>query len=371
MCPDPFSVYLAGAVEHAPDGGLGWRARVERFLGSFPGAVCVNPAVNETKPLTEEERARFRKWRETDYPRFHGVMQKIIQWDLEQLSRCQAVICFWDDACARGAGTQGELTLAWRLGLPVYLVAGVPLGEVPSWALGCASEVFESPEALEKRLAQEWKRLTAKAGSRNIMLFHRAHRSETGVIMQKSFRGQTGWIEVICGSMFSGKSEELIRRLKRAEIARLRIQVFKPAIDNRYAEEHIVSHSELRYKADVVSTSQEIKDKLQPRTEVIGIDEAQFFDPGIVEVCNLLADMGKRVIVAGLDKDYLGRPFEPMPQLMAVAEDVTKIAAICMQCGAPAHCTQRLIESNERIVVGAAGSYEARCRRCFEPEGRA
>ena len=185
--------------------------------------------------------------------------------------------------------------------------------------------------------------------------------------MQRISRGTIGWIEVICGSMFSGKSEELIRRLKRAEIARLRIQVFKPAIDDRYSEEHIVSHSEMKFKAELVRTAREILDRVQPRTEVVGIDEAQFFDPGIVEVCNAMADMGKRVIVAGLDRDYLGRPFEPMPQIMAIAEDITKTAAICMQCGNPAYYTQRLIESSERIVVGASEAYEARCRRCFEP----
>lgn len=186
--------------------------------------------------------------------------------------------------------------------------------------------------------------------------------------MQKFMRGgQTGWIEVICGGMFSGKSEELIRRIKRAEIARLRIQVFKPVIDNRFSEEHIVSHSEMKYKAEIVQNSQEILARVLPRTEVIGVDEAQFFDAGLVDVCNKLADLGKRVIVAGLDKDYLGRPFEPMPHIMAIAEDITKTAAICMQCGSPAYYTQRLIESDERIVVGAGNAYEARCRRCFEP----
>jgi thymidine kinase len=185
--------------------------------------------------------------------------------------------------------------------------------------------------------------------------------------MQKFIRGPVGWIEVICGSMFSGKSEELIRRLKRAEIARLRIQVFKPAIDNRYSEEHIVSHSEMRYRADIVANSGEVLARVQPRTEVVGIDEAQFFDPGIVEVINQLADLGKRVIVAGLDRDFLGRPFEPMPHIMAVAEEITKTVAICMQCGNPAYYTQRLIASEEQIVVGGAGAYEARCRRCFEP----
>ncbi len=185
--------------------------------------------------------------------------------------------------------------------------------------------------------------------------------------MQKFIRGQMGWIEVICGSMFSGKSEELIRRLKRAEIARLRIQVFKPALDDRYSQEHIVSHSDMRYKAEIVRSGDELLERVRPRTEVVGVDEAQFFDTSVIPALNTLADMGKRVIVAGLDKDYLGRPFDPMPHIMAIAEDVTKTAAICMQCGNPAYYTQRLIQSDERIVVGALGAYEARCRRCFEP----
>jgi len=167
--------------------------------------------------------------------------------------------------------------------------------------------------------------------------------------------------------MFSGKSEELIRRLKRAEIAKQRIQVFKPSLDDRYSETHIVSHSDMKYQAEIVKTASEIMERVQPRTEVVGIDEAQFFDPGIVDVCNRLADMGKRVIVAGLDRDYRGVPFDPMPHIMAIAEDITKTAAICMQCGNPAYYTQRLIASQERIVVGAADAYEARCRRCFEP----
>ncbi len=185
--------------------------------------------------------------------------------------------------------------------------------------------------------------------------------------MQKFIRGQMGWIEVITGSMFSGKSEELIRRLKRAEIAKQRIQVFKPRLDDRFSETHIVSHSEMKYQAEIVKMAGEIMERVLPRTEVVGIDEAQFFDPGIVDVCNRLADMGKRVIVAGLDRDYRGMPFDPMPQIMAIAEDITKTAAICMQCGNPAYYTQRLIASQERIVVGAADAYEARCRRCFEP----
>jgi thymidine kinase len=176
-----------------------------------------------------------------------------------------------------------------------------------------------------------------------------------------------GCIEVICGSMFSGKTEELIRRLRRAEIARQKVQVFKPKIDERYSESHLVSHSEMRIKSEIVSKAEEILEKLDCRTEVIGIDEGQFFDGKLVEVCNHLADQGKRVIVAGLDKDYTGSPFDPMPQLMAVAEYVEKIQAICVKCGSPANYTQRLVESSDRLLVGAAGTYEARCRRCFEP----
>src|ERR1700758_535823 len=133
---------------------------------------------------------------------------------------------------------------------------------------------------------------------------------------------QLGWIEVICGSMFSGKSEELIRRLRRAMIARQRVQIFKPAIDQRYGDGEIVSHSEMRLPSTVVASSAELLEKLDHRTEVVGVDEAQFFDPGVVRACERMADQGKRVIVAGLDKDYRGNPFEPIPSLMAVAEDV-------------------------------------------------
>jgi len=185
--------------------------------------------------------------------------------------------------------------------------------------------------------------------------------------MENQIHGNTGWIEVICGSMFSGKSEELIRRLRRAQIARQRVQIFKAKIDARYSENHIVSHSEQRIASDVVSTAREILDRIDARTEVVGIDEVQFFDKEIVSVCDRLADMGKRVIVAGLDQDYLGRPFEPMPQLLAIAEYITKTLAICMRCGNPANHTQRLIDSDERVIVGAGDIYEARCRRCFEP----
>ncbi len=179
--------------------------------------------------------------------------------------------------------------------------------------------------------------------------------------------GPLGSIEVICGSMFSGKSEELIRRLTRAKIARRRVQVFKPRLDTRFSEVEVVSHGGLRLTALAVSGSAEVLDRTDARTEVVGIDEAQFFDAGIVEAVRRLADLGKRVIVAGLDQDYLGKPFDPMPALMAEAEEVTKTRAICVRCGAPASRTQRLVESRERVVVGAAGVYEARCRRCFEP----
>jgi thymidine kinase len=176
-----------------------------------------------------------------------------------------------------------------------------------------------------------------------------------------------GWIEVICGPMFSGKSEELIRRLRRAEIARQRVQIFKPSIDQRYSEDHIVSHSELKIRSECVKNIYEFQAKLDIRTEVIGIDEAQFLGMEIVEVVVRLADMGKRVIIAGLDTDYLGRPFHPIPELLAIADEITKDLAICMRCGDPAKHTQRLVASEDLIVVGAAGMYEARCRRCFEP----
>jgi thymidine kinase len=168
--------------------------------------------------------------------------------------------------------------------------------------------------------------------------------------------------------MFSGKSEELIRRLRRAQIARRKVQIFKPEIDARYSNQHIVSHSEMRIESQTVKSAGEILTGVHAETEVVGVDEGQFFDQELVRVVNQLADLGKRVIIAGLDMDYLGRPFEPMPQLLAIAEDITKTRAICVCCGSPATYTQRLIASRERVVVGAAGAYEARCRACFDPE---
>jgi thymidine kinase len=176
-----------------------------------------------------------------------------------------------------------------------------------------------------------------------------------------------GWIEVVTGSMFSGKTEELIRRLRRAQIARQRVQVFKPGLDNRFGEDHITSHSEMRLRSDNVATSRELLERVNDDTEVVGIDEGQFFDAELPAVCNTLADQGKRVIVAGLDQDYLGKPFEPMPQLLAIAEYITKTLAICVVCGNPANHTQRLVVSSERVLVGASGTYEARCRSCFDP----
>ncbi|MDQ2937725.1 MAG: thymidine kinase [Acidobacteriota bacterium] len=181
------------------------------------------------------------------------------------------------------------------------------------------------------------------------------------------FRPNSGWIEVIAGSMFSGKSEELIRRLRRAKIARQKVQVFKPEIDSRFSDDHIVSHSEMRHESANIRSASEVLARVEPDTEVVGIDEGQFFDNALVDVATQLAKRGVRVIIAGLDQDYTGKPWEPMPQLLAIAEYITKTHAICMKCGQPANYSQRIFESEERVAVGAAGMYEARCRRCFVP----
>jgi len=178
---------------------------------------------------------------------------------------------------------------------------------------------------------------------------------------------RAGRIEVITGSMFSGKSEELIRRVRRAQIARQKVQLFKPRLDARFSESEIVSHSEMKLPSQVVERAAEILPLVAVDTDVVGIDEGQFFDATLVEVVNALADRGIRVIVAGLDQDYMGRPFEPMPQLLAIAEYVDKTLAICMRCGAPANRSQRLVTSTDRVVVGGSEQYEARCRRCFHP----
>src|SRR6476660_3139985 len=180
-----------------------------------------------------------------------------------------------------------------------------------------------------------------------------------------------GWVEVIAGSMFSGKSEELIRRLRRAKIARQKVQVFKPRIDARFSDQHIVSHSEMRHESANVHSAADVRSLIEDDTEVVGIDEGQFFDNELVNVANELARRGVRVIIAGLDQDYTGKPWEPMPQLLAIAEYITKTHAICMKCGQPANYTQRTFESEERVAVGGAGMYEARCRSCFVPHADA
>ncbi len=177
---------------------------------------------------------------------------------------------------------------------------------------------------------------------------------------------KSGWIEVIAGCMFSGKTEELIRRIRRAQIARQNVAIFKPGIDDRYSADHIVSHSEARLSSVRVENSADIL-RLAGDARVVGIDEGQFFDMGLVDVAEELANRGKRVIIAGLDQDYRGKPFEPIPQLLAVAEYITKTLAICVVCGDPADRTQRTTGSSERVLVGAKDSYEARCRRCFQP----
>lgn len=167
--------------------------------------------------------------------------------------------------------------------------------------------------------------------------------------------------------MFSGKTEELIRRIKRAILARQRVQAFKPRIDDRYDATRIVSHGAISVDAVAVATSDSLEARVREETQVVAIDEAQFFDRGIVEVCERLANRGVRVIAAGLDQDYLGRPFAPMPELMAIAEDVTKVHAVCTVCGASASRSQRLIAEATTVLVGGSESYEARCRTCFEP----
>ena len=182
------------------------------------------------------------------------------------------------------------------------------------------------------------------------------------------FPKDIGWIEVICGSMFSGKTEELIRRLKRVLYAKQKVQVFKPNIDNRYDELAVVSHSQLKIVATPVNSPGQILQLVKSDTEVVGIDEVQFLGPEVVAVCEALAAKGLRVICAGLDQDYQGKPFEPMPQLLADAEYVTKELAICVVCGNPANRSQRLSDSGDRVLVGAAGAYEARCRKCHVPQ---
>lgn len=174
-----------------------------------------------------------------------------------------------------------------------------------------------------------------------------------------------GWIEIIAGGMFSGKSEELIRRLRRAVIARQRVQVFKPILDDRFATDEVVSRDDRRLKAHAVATSEDLFSKVEVGTQVVGIDEVQFFDAGVVDVCMRLADMGIRVVAAGLDQDYMRRPFGPMPGLLAVAEEIDKMHAVCVRCRGAAHYSQRVSGGNSQVEVGDS-SYEARCRACYE-----
>ena len=176
--------------------------------------------------------------------------------------------------------------------------------------------------------------------------------------------GYPGWIEVVAGSMFSGKTEELIRRLKRAQYAKQRTELYKPMIDKRYSEEEVVSHDEKFIRSTPVESAQNIL-LLANEIEVVGIDEAQFFDVGLIDVCNSLADSGIRVVVAGLDMDFQGKPFGPIPNLLATAEQVTKIHAICLRCGSLAHYSHRKTASKKLVVLGETGEYEPLCRSCF------
>ncbi len=186
------------------------------------------------------------------------------------------------------------------------------------------------------------------------------------MFLEPFFRGQrNGWIEVICGSMFSGKTEELIRRLKRANIARLKVQIFKPITDHRYDDQKVVSHDENFIHSIPIAHSKEILNQIDQEVNVVGIDEAQFFDEFLPEVCEELAKQGIRVIVAGLDMDYLGRPFGPMPTLLAISEYITKVHAICPHCGNLATHSYRLGQEAETVLLGEKDKYEPRCRTCY------
>jgi thymidine kinase len=185
------------------------------------------------------------------------------------------------------------------------------------------------------------------------------------VTLHNVVRG-TGWIEVVTGCMFSGKTEELIRRLRRAQIAKQTVVIFKPAVDKRYSATHIVSHNEQALNSIVIEDAKEILTR-GIDAQVVGVDEAQFFGDNLPGICEQLANMGKRVMVAGLDQDYRGKPFGCIPHLLAVSEYITKTLAICMVCGNPADRTQRITAESELVVVGAKDHYEARCRKCYEP----
>lgn len=182
------------------------------------------------------------------------------------------------------------------------------------------------------------------------------------------FKSRPGWIEVVVGCMFSGKTEELIKQIRRAEFAKQKFQVFKPRIDNRYSVDNVASHNQTHLPSIVVDSAFEILSKVEKTTQVVGIDEGQFFEEELIEVATTLANAGKRVVIAGLDTDWRGVPFGPMPQLLAIAEIVRKQYAICMVCGEPATRTQRLVASEDEILVGSTDSYEARCRVHFDAD---
>ena len=182
--------------------------------------------------------------------------------------------------------------------------------------------------------------------------------------INKNTKSRIGWIEVVCGSMFSGKTEELIRRVNRAAIAKQNVIIFKPAVDIRYSEEEVVSHNKNSVTSIPISHAHEILDHVEGY-EVIAIDEAQFFSEDLVEICSALANKGYRVIVSGLDMDFMGRPFGPIPHLMSISEYVTKLHAICMQCGDVALYSYRLVDSEQKVLLGELNEYEARCRKCF------
>ena len=184
--------------------------------------------------------------------------------------------------------------------------------------------------------------------------------------MDTYIQRQAGWIEVVCGSMFSGKTEELIRRVRRAQIARQKVELFKPQIDTRYSKDEIVSHDDQKLPSRVIKDANDII-PLSLEAQVVAIDEAQFYKKSLVKVCKTLANMGKRVIVAGLDTDFRGEPFSPIPELLAIAEYITKTHAICVVCGNPANFTQRTSKSRDQVVIGTSDIYEARCRNCYEP----
>ena len=175
----------------------------------------------------------------------------------------------------------------------------------------------------------------------------------------------SGWIEVICGNMFSGKTEELIRRIRRAQIAKMSTYIFKPKIDSRFSKDHIVSHNQEKMKSCTIDNPSDIL-KLVNKTQVIGIDEAQFFDESLIDISKILASRGKRIIIAGLDTDYRGTPFGPMPGIMCEADYLDKLRAICIKCGNPASYTQRTTSHNNQILLGELDKYEARCRNCFK-----